>query len=167
MLRRALSQPPLSRRICLSASSRHFSPGLISVQRLYSTSRPPADNVTRPSESGPAQAPASSSSSTLASSLDTTSPSELQSPSTSADSPPATGGTSTSDTQASSEELLSRLRARAQEWSTQAAIKARLKTDDVLARLAVNLRMAGGEINRATGYNEIDALKKRVSEQGA
>ncbi|KZV64360.1 hypothetical protein PENSPDRAFT_615468 [Peniophora sp. CONT] len=162
MLRRGLPQPLYLRRICLSANSRHISPGLTPVQRFYSTERPPQEAAARPSDLESKETPASSSS-TPTSSLESGSPSEAYTDPARSFSAPR----HPDDPPASSEALLSRLRARAQEWSTQAAITARHKTDDTLASLAVNLRKAGGEINRATGYNEIDALKRRVSEQEA
>ncbi|VDB85564.1 unnamed protein product [Peniophora sp. CBMAI 1063] len=168
MLRRALPRPLLPRTPCPPANLRRIPPRPPPLQRVYSTERPSPDNATRTSQPETSQSTSSLSPSTPAPDPESTlSSSELHPKSGDESSIRQTSETPSPDTSASSEELLSRLRARAQEWSTQAAIKARVKTDDTLARLAVNLRKAGGEINRATGYNEIDALKKRVTEQEA
>ncbi|KAI0031897.1 Mdm33 family-domain-containing protein [Vararia minispora EC-137] len=62
-------------------------------------------------------------------------------------------------------DFVSRMRFRAIEWATNAAIQTRLKTDYLVMRLVRALAKAGGEINRVTGYEQIDALKRRVVER--
>ena len=52
------------------------------------------------------------------------------------------------------------------EWSEQKAIDLRQRTDAFVAGLAASFAQIGGQLNRVTGYNEIDALKRRVVDQG-
>jgi hypothetical protein len=74
---------------------------------------------------------------------------------------------STGSEVAPADDFVSRMRIHAREWATSAAIRTRLTTDDLVVRLSRTLAKAGGEINRVTGYEQIDALKHRVVEQGA
>jgi sensitive to high expression protein 9 len=47
-------------------------------------------------------------------------------------------------------------------WSEQNSIALRQRTDSLIARFT----RLGGEINRVTGYDEIEALKRQVVSQG-
>jgi sensitive to high expression protein 9 len=51
-------------------------------------------------------------------------------------------------------------------WSEQNSIAFRRRTDSLIARLATSFARLGGEINKVTGYDEIDALKRQVVSQG-
>jgi sensitive to high expression protein 9 len=51
-------------------------------------------------------------------------------------------------------------------WSEQNSIAFRQRTDSLIARLATSFARLGGEINKVTGYDEIDALKRQVVSQG-
>jgi sensitive to high expression protein 9 len=64
------------------------------------------------------------------------------------------------------DDFVARMRFRAREWATDAAIQTRIRTDAFAVRLTRALSQAGGEINRATGYDQVDALKRRVIERG-
>jgi len=52
-------------------------------------------------------------------------------------------------------------------WSEQNSIAFRQRTDSLIARLAASFTRLGGEINRVTGYDEIEALKRQVVSQEA
>jgi hypothetical protein len=51
-------------------------------------------------------------------------------------------------------------------WSEQNSIEFRQRTDSLIARLATSFARLGGEINKVTGYDEIEALKRQVVSQG-
>ena len=51
-------------------------------------------------------------------------------------------------------------------WSEQNSIAFRQRTDNLTARLATSFSRLGGEINKVTGYDEIEALKRQVVAQG-
>jgi hypothetical protein len=51
-------------------------------------------------------------------------------------------------------------------WSERQFIGLRQRTDTLVARLATSFTRLGGEINRVTGYDEIESLKRRVVSQG-
>ena len=51
-------------------------------------------------------------------------------------------------------------------WSEQKSIAFRQRTDSLIARLATSFTRLGGEINKVTGYDEIEALKRQVVSQG-
>ena len=51
-------------------------------------------------------------------------------------------------------------------WSERQFIGLRHRTDSLVARLATSFTRLGGEINRVTGYDEIETLKRRVVSQG-
>src|SRR6266404_179351 len=51
-------------------------------------------------------------------------------------------------------------------WSEQHFIELRQRTDSLVARLATSFTRLGGEINRVTGYEEIETLKRQVVSQG-
>ncbi|TFY64176.1 hypothetical protein EVG20_g6037 [Dentipellis fragilis] len=53
------------------------------------------------------------------------------------------------------------------EWSEHNAIALRQRTDGLMAQLSSTFSQLGGQINRVTGYGEIEALKRRVVEQEA
>ncbi|KAI0284003.1 mitochondrial distribution and morphology family 33, partial [Russula aff. rugulosa BPL654] len=52
-------------------------------------------------------------------------------------------------------------------WSEQNSIAFRQRTDSLIARLATSFTRLGGEINKVTGYDEIEALKRQVVSQEA
>jgi len=52
-------------------------------------------------------------------------------------------------------------------WSERNSIALRQYTDNLIARLAVSFTRLGGEINRVTGYDEIEVLKRQVVSQEA
>ncbi|KAI0269856.1 Mdm33 family-domain-containing protein [Gloeopeniophorella convolvens] len=52
-------------------------------------------------------------------------------------------------------------------WSERNAIALRQRTDTLVARLATSFTRLGGEINRVTGYDEIETLKRQVVSQEA
>ncbi|KAF8500966.1 mitochondrial distribution and morphology family 33, partial [Russula emetica] len=52
-------------------------------------------------------------------------------------------------------------------WSEQNSIAFRQRTDSLIARLATSFARLGGEINKVTGYDEIEALKRQVVSQEA
>lgn len=54
----------------------------------------------------------------------------------------------------------------ARRWSEQKFITLRQRTDSLIARMADSFTRLGGEINRVTGYDEIEALKRQVVSQG-
>ena len=51
-------------------------------------------------------------------------------------------------------------------WSEQKSITFRQRTDSLVALIAASFTRLGGEINRVTGYDEIEALKRQVVSQG-
>ena len=51
-------------------------------------------------------------------------------------------------------------------WSERQFIGLRHRTDSLVARLATTFTRLGGEINRVTGYDEIESLKRQVVSQG-
>jgi hypothetical protein len=51
-------------------------------------------------------------------------------------------------------------------WSEQKSIALRQRTDSLIALMATSFTRLGGEINRVTGYDEIEALKRQVVSQG-
>ena len=51
-------------------------------------------------------------------------------------------------------------------WTEQNSIAFRQRADSLIARIAVSFTRLGGEINRVTGYDEIEALKRQVVSQG-
>lgn len=55
---------------------------------------------------------------------------------------------------------------RIREWSEQAAIALRNRADDFTAHTKTTFSQLGSELNRVTGYEEIEALKRAVVEQG-
>jgi sensitive to high expression protein 9 len=51
-------------------------------------------------------------------------------------------------------------------WSEQNSIALRQRTDSLIARMAISFTRIGGEINRLTGYDEIEDLKRQIVSQG-
>jgi sensitive to high expression protein 9 len=51
-------------------------------------------------------------------------------------------------------------------WSEQNSIAFRQRADGLIARIAVSFTRLGGEINKVTGYDEIETLKRQVVSQG-
>ena len=51
-------------------------------------------------------------------------------------------------------------------WTEQNSIAFRQRADSLIARIGVSFTRLGGEINRVTGYDEIEALKRHVVSQG-
>ncbi|KAH9480546.1 Sensitive to high expression protein 9-like protein, mitochondrial [Psilocybe cubensis] len=56
------------------------------------------------------------------------------------------------------------VKTRIREWSEQAAIALRNRADDFTAHTKTRFSQLGSEINRVTGYEEIEALKRSVVE---
>jgi origin recognition complex subunit 2 len=52
-------------------------------------------------------------------------------------------------------------------WSEQNFITLRQRTDGLIALMATSFARLGGEVDRLTGYDEIEALKRQVVSQGA
>lgn len=55
---------------------------------------------------------------------------------------------------------------RIQEWTEQAAIVLRNRADDFTTTTKATFSQLGSELNRVTGYEEIEALKRGVVKQG-
>lgn len=51
-------------------------------------------------------------------------------------------------------------------WSERTASQLRQQIDQYTASLAVTFSQLGKEINKVTGYGEIEVLKQRVVQQG-
>ena len=56
---------------------------------------------------------------------------------------------------------------RIREWTEQATIALRNRADDFTASTKTTFSQLGSQLNRVTGYEEIEALKRGVVEQGA
>ncbi|KAI4519106.1 hypothetical protein K523DRAFT_291963 [Schizophyllum commune Tattone D] len=82
----------------------------------------------------------------------------------SASSHPESASNSPSDppTPSKAEEILAQLQTRLREFAEQTAIAVRNRADDFTARSKSTFSQLGAELNRVTGYEEIDALKKDV-----
>ena len=55
---------------------------------------------------------------------------------------------------------------RIREWTEKTAIVLRNRADDFTATTKTTFSQLGSELNRVTGYEEIEALKRKVVEQG-
>jgi len=55
---------------------------------------------------------------------------------------------------------------RIREWTEQATIALRNRADDFTASTKTTFSQLGSQLNRVTGYEEIEALKRGVVEQG-
>jgi sensitive to high expression protein 9, mitochondrial len=62
---------------------------------------------------------------------------------------------------------LDSLRHNLRKWTDGAAINFRQKADDFTGSTKVTFSQLGSNLNKVTGYNEIEALKRQVVEQGA
>ena len=51
-------------------------------------------------------------------------------------------------------------------WSERQFIGLRQRTDSLVTHLATSFTSLGGEINRVTGYDKIESLKRQVVLQG-
>ncbi|KAK2459651.1 hypothetical protein APHAL10511_008296 [Amanita phalloides] len=60
---------------------------------------------------------------------------------------------------------LDAIKQRLREWSEQTAIVIRNRTDDFTARSRTTFSQLGAHLNKVTGYEEIEALKRQVVEQ--
>ena len=58
------------------------------------------------------------------------------------------------------------LRTRVRELSDRSFVAVRQRADDFTAKTASTFSLVGSHLNRVTGYEEIEALKRRVVEQG-
>jgi len=61
---------------------------------------------------------------------------------------------------------LPRVKQRIREWTEQATIALRNRADDFTASTKTTFSQLGSQLNRVTGYEEIEALKRGVVEQG-
>ena len=79
---------------------------------------------------------------------------------------PSSSGPSTSQ-QAVPPPNLDAIKQRLREWSEQTAVVIRNRADDFTLRSKTTFSQLGAHLNKVTGYEEIEALKRRVVEQGA
>ncbi|KAI0712237.1 Mdm33 family-domain-containing protein [Earliella scabrosa] len=127
-----------------------YRPSLNALSRCYSTpAHPPHDKQVQPP---PAQ--------TLSSPDD---PPDVQSKATAG--PPQ--GESQAGTSGTNADQLDEVKARVKEWSHDAVQSMRQRGDEFTARVARTFAQLGSELNRVTGYGEIEALKRKVVEQEA
>jgi She9 / Mdm33 family len=75
--------------------------------------------------------------------------------------PPSTGPVSSE-----ADERIENIQSRVRQWSERNTIALRRRADTLVARLAVSFTRLGGEINKVTGYDEIEELKRQVVSQG-
>lgn len=61
---------------------------------------------------------------------------------------------------------LEAVKQRLRSWSENAGIQLRQRADTFTAKVATTFSHLGSELNKVTGYEEIEALKRRVVEQG-
>ena len=156
MYRRALQTPSPAIRspAFYTATSRTttlcYRPSLTALSRYYSTPvHPPHDKQVQPP---PAQTPSS-----------TDDPHNLLSKATAG--PPR--GESQAGGSGTNADQLDEVKARVKEWSHDAVQSMRQRGDEFTARVARTFAQLGSELNRVTGYGEIEALKRKVVEQGA
>lgn len=76
--------------------------------------------------------------------------------------PPLPEPASSSKTSSSTEDILAEVKTRLRELAETAAITIRTRADDFTARSKTTFSQLGAELNRVTGYEEIDALKREV-----
>lgn len=84
---------------------------------------------------------------------------------------PTNAKATTSDSRTDSREPLTAydlqlVKKRVREWSEQAMIALRNRADDFTAHTKTTFSQLGLQLNRVTGYEEIEALKRGVVEQG-
>ena len=75
------------------------------------------------------------------------------------------GANSSANTAAADQ--LNALKERMQEMTTEALKQMRIRGDEFTTRVAKTFSKLGAELNRVTGYEEIEVLKRKVVEQGA
>lgn len=63
-------------------------------------------------------------------------------------------------------DAIAEVRERVQQWSTRTATAVRQQIDQYTANLARSFSQLGKEINKVTGYGEIEELKRLVVAQG-
>ncbi|KAJ3982799.1 Mdm33 family-domain-containing protein [Lentinula detonsa] len=114
--------------------------------------KPSTSTLETPEIINPDQASSSSSSTTSTSTSDPTTPASSSSPS------------SIEETQ---EKSLDELRGTLLKWTNAWAYQFRRKADDLTGATKTRLFGLGAELNKVTGYEEIDALKRQVVEQEA
>jgi sensitive to high expression protein 9 len=141
MLRASLARALVFRQISTSSS-------------VLNTTRPhsPNDGSTHIEN----QPPSSSSSQSLKATSDATH--SAQNPISTSDGPNADDPKLTYD--------LDLVKQRLREWSGQAAITVRNRADDFTANTKTTLSQLGLHLNKVTGYEAIEALKRDVVEQG-
>lgn len=83
---------------------------------------------------------------------------------------PTTAESKTSESSPESPRLSSHhaeiVKQRIREWAEQGAIVLRNRADGFTATTKATFSQLGSELNRVTGYEEIEALKRKVVEQG-
>jgi sensitive to high expression protein 9 len=67
---------------------------------------------------------------------------------------------------ASSSKHTSELKDRLRKWTDNTAVAVRGRADEFTSATRTTLSQLGFQLNRMTGYEEIEALKRRVVEQG-
>ena len=70
------------------------------------------------------------------------------------------------DARSLSPNQLDLVKQRLRSWTEQAAITLRVKADDFTASTKTTFSQLGSELNRVTGYDEIEVLKRGIVEQG-
>lgn len=76
------------------------------------------------------------------------------------------GNLQQSNTQLHTANQLDLVKKRLRSWTEQAAIVLRVKADDFTASTKTTFSQLGSELNRVTGYDEIEILKRGIVEQG-
>jgi hypothetical protein len=76
--------------------------------------------------------------------------------------PPSSSAPVSNETAGGIDDVPSRIR----RWSESSTIALRHRADALVARLAVSFTRLGGEVNRVSGYDEIEELKRQVVSQG-
>lgn len=147
MLRAVISRPSVFRISAASTSGRSW----------YSTAHP--SSTGDPTLSGAARQDVS-----------TSEPSSPQSTVADTDAsprpPPPDPGSPPAD-HTSPEDRVAHAREQLRYWTERNAIVVRQRTDELVASLGTSFSQLGGRINKVTGYEEIEALKRRVVDQEA
>ena len=146
MLRAVVSRPSVFR---ISAAS-------TSPKSWYSTAHPSSTGDTTPS--GAARQDVSTSEPSLPQSI-------VADTDASPRPPPSDSGSPLAD-HISPEDHVARAREQLRYWTERNAIIVRKRTDELVASLGTSFSQLGGRINKVTGYEEIEALKRRVVDQG-
>ncbi|KAF8630937.1 hypothetical protein AX17_005294 [Amanita inopinata Kibby_2008] len=87
------------------------------------------------------------------------------SPKPASDPPPKNFTSGGDDVQSLSTPNLDEIKQRLREWSEQTAILIRNRADDFTAKSKTTFSQLGAHLNKVTGYEEIEALKRQVVEQ--